>query len=54
MAGVGAPLRPHANLDALLVGDDTVREHGTGKIRLIGVFAATSFTVVAAAPVDAS
>jgi hypothetical protein len=33
-----SPLRPHPSLNAMLLCDLTIREHGTGKISLIGVF----------------
>jgi hypothetical protein len=32
------PARPHPSLNAMLLCDQTIREHGTGKISLIGVF----------------
>jgi hypothetical protein len=43
------PTRPHPSLNAMLLCDLTIREHGTGKISLIGVFeniSATTFPVV--------
>jgi hypothetical protein len=49
MAGVSVPLRPHPSLNALLLCDHTIREHGTGKISLIGIFeniSAARFPVV--------
>lgn len=33
-----APERPHPSLNAMLLCDLTIREHGSGKISLIGVF----------------
>jgi hypothetical protein len=30
--------RPHPSLNAMLLCDHTIREHGTGKISLIGIF----------------
>lgn len=44
----GAP-RPHPSLNAMLLCDHTIREHGTGKVSLIGVFeniSAARFPVV--------
>ena len=43
------PERPHPSLNAMLLCDLTIREHGTGKISLIGVFeniSAARFPVV--------
>ncbi|TMQ26364.1 MAG: hypothetical protein E6K82_04640 [Candidatus Rokuibacteriota bacterium] len=43
------PARPHPSLNAMLLCDLTIREHGTGKISLIGVFeniSAATFPVV--------
>jgi hypothetical protein len=42
-------LRPHPTLNAMLLCDLTIREHGTGKISLIGIFeniSAARFPVV--------
>lgn len=44
-----APERPHPSLNAMLLCDLTIREHGSGKISLIGVFeniSAARFPVV--------
>src|SRR2546428_106149 len=44
-----APIRPHPSLNAMLLCDLTIREHGSGKISLIGVFeniSAARFPVV--------
>ena len=46
---MSVPLRPHPSLNALLLCDHTIREHGTGKISLIGIFeniSAARFPVV--------
>ena len=43
------PERPHPSLNAMLLCDLTIREHGSGKISLIGVFeniSAARFPVV--------
>jgi hypothetical protein len=45
----GAPPRPHPSLNAMLLCDHTIREAGTGKVSLIGVFenvSAAQFPVV--------
>jgi hypothetical protein len=45
----GAPPRPHPSLNAMLLCDHTIREAGTGKVSLIGVFeniSAARFPVV--------
>ena len=44
-----SPERPHPSLNAMLLCDLTIREHGSGKISLIGVFeniSAARFPVV--------
>ena len=49
MSTPGAALRPHPSLNAMLLCDHTIREAGTGKISLIGVFeniSAARFPVV--------
>jgi hypothetical protein len=41
--------RPHPTLNAMLLCDHTIREHGTGKVSLIGIFeniSAARFPVV--------
>ena len=41
--------RPHPSLNAMLLCDQTIREHGTGKMSLIGIFeniSAARFPVV--------
>ena len=41
--------RPHPSLNAMLLCDHTIREHGTGKVSLIGIFeniSAARFPVV--------
>jgi hypothetical protein len=35
---VSARVRPHPHLNAMLLCNHTIREHGTGKISLIGGF----------------
>jgi hypothetical protein len=35
---VSAPVGPHPSLNAMLLCDHTIREQGTGKVSLIGVF----------------
>ena len=46
---MSVPPRPHPSLNAMLLCDHTIREHGTGKISLIGIFeniSAARFPVV--------
>jgi len=38
MRGVSTPPRPHPSLNAMLLCDHTIREAGTGKVSLIGIF----------------
>jgi hypothetical protein len=46
---VAATTLPHPSLNAMLLCDHTIREHGTGKVSLIGIFeniTAVQFPVV--------